>query len=540
MQVHVWNSNVFRAGKVERGARANGAEPRLDLGRTLLRHDSVVDTSRYRKKRKIHARMSAWAADPPCQSTSGRRTPLSDEAIPLVRQPNSPLDTLRNRCVHVLSMVKADREPFGPDWFYDGIPARLGHAPCVDLASIALMMSSQYEMRWPGVTLAACLTALHQALSTLREHMAARAHCRQVDDATLQTVALLAPFEANKGEHNLLIPAHIDGLITFLAGRAQPRGETSRQIMDYFCCDMMVYSVVKGTASPLETLSVWKAPPNSNVPDMYSRLRAVRVELCIRLPRLVALVRAAREEISKGELCSPVAAHALSEQAIAAAEALLDVRDDLAEREAMQSLTIISTSHPRIASFCARSYVFQDAQHWDSLAAYWHARTCALRLSCVLAYIATSKTAVAAALLEAYTQSGISPAAKTEMQLMITTRHLLRSAQFASSLRRTKRQRVHAQGLIHLWGACRDLTEIVVDSAVDIPQAAQLKTLRDFLIDATIMSLKIPRDFLGDSDMDDAAELFVGGPIRGAYARLYGWIGLRKLRRDEPSLSTGQ
>jgi hypothetical protein len=540
MQIHVWNSNVFRAGKVERGLRPNDAEPRLAVSRTIPRSGSATDTPRCRKKRKVHARTGARMADLPCQSTSGRRMPLSEDTALLVRQPDSSLDTLRTKCVYVLSVVKDDREPFGPDWFYDGIPARLGHAHCVDLASIALMISSQYEMRWPGVTLTACLTALHQALGTLREHMARRAHCREVDDATLQTVALLAPFEANKGEHNLLIPAHIDGLVTFLTGRAQPWGETSRQIMDYFCCDMMVYSVVKGTASPLETLSVWRAPQNSNFLDTNSRLRAVRVELCIRLPRLVALVRATREETSKGELCSPVAAHALFEQAIVAAQAVLDVRDEQAEREAMQSLKIISTSNPRIASFNTRSYVFQDAQHWDSLAAYWQTRTCALRLSCALAYIATSKTAATAALLEAYTQSGISPAAKTEMQLVITSRHLLRSAQFASTLRRTKRQRVHAQGLIHLWGACRDLARAIVDDAVDIPHAARLKTLRDFLLDATTMSLKIPRDFIGDSDMDDAAELFVGGPIRGAYARLYGWTGRREHQRDEPPSSTGR
>jgi len=94
--------------------------------------------------------------------------------------------------------------------------------------------------------------------------------------------------------------------------------------------------------------------------------------------------------------------------------------------------------------------------------------------------------------------------------------YLLMSAEFSQSLRRQVRQRLRTQSMIVLWGALQRETADVGEGMERSP------LLRPWLIECTTKALKALPGFLTSTDMDEAADVFVGGPVVGKLARLWG------------------
>ncbi|KAK3109953.1 hypothetical protein LTR53_016260 [Teratosphaeriaceae sp. CCFEE 6253] len=440
---------------------------------------------------------------------------------PLIYPPVSEDDQLRTQLAAYQSFIIAGETSW--QWvYYHSLPSRIGHEPCLDATCRAYLAAAQCRAGTPGVSLRTCYAALSKAIGLLQANIQAQQPAGGVRDTVIQSIALLAALEVTKGAHNILNPSHIEGLVSTLASRATGEvTDVSRSILNYFSCAAMTASIAKGAASPLEALDAthYRPEPSDPANEAVIKLNALRIELCIRLPRLVALTRAVR--VAESGASTPLAIEMLSDRAFALAEELYHVRDDVAEHALRTDVEC-----PGTVFFRKRHFTFSSPVAWETVSMYWHVRFLVLRLCLALL---TTSAAGASALADLYPNSEgflyqgnrVFSRAALEAETIRTGQNLLMSENLDRH-NRPRRHRLRAQSFIVLWGALRGLPQIDIEHEPGPGAADRASTLRDRMLEYTVRALRAPELFFTEADMDDAAEMIVGGPVRGSYAKLYG------------------
>ncbi|KAK5707463.1 hypothetical protein LTR17_020700 [Elasticomyces elasticus] len=301
----------------------------------------------------------------------------------------------------------------------------------------------------------------------------------------MQSVVLLSAVEAEKGDSNLLNASHVEGLTFTLASRATGAPtEVSRSILDHFSFDIMTSCIARGIANPLEKLNREHFDCRST--DPLAKLTALRIEMCIRIPRLVTLTRLVKAEHAKCD--GKIAISALHQRALTLARELYYLRDIVAEASLRRDVESGS------AWFTKRHWTFFTI-YMGSLGA---GEPAALRLK---------GTIFLRSMLEA--------------EVLETGQCLLMSNNRCQSFR-PNRDRLRAQSFILLWGALPSMPKIDIEVESDQACEDRASVLRSRLLESTIQLLQAPQIFFLDTDMDEAAAMLTGGPVRGGYARLYG------------------
>ena len=411
--------------------------------------------------------------------------------------------------------------------YYQSLPSRIGHEPCLDQTCRAYLAAAQCRAGKGGMTLRTCYAALAKSIDSLQIALREHQQPEGVRDTIIQSIALLAALEVTKGEHNLLNASHLEGIVSSLASRAKgDPTDVSRSLLSYFSCEAMTHSMVKGAASPLEALGAAHYQPigPGSPSDPIHKLNTVRIELSVRLPRLIALTRAVRlaDSGANKPAASKLAVSMLFENALALAEELYHVRDDAAERALRTDIEC-----PGTAFFRKRHFTFSSSVEWEASSMYWHVRFIVLRLCLVL--LASPRAGITDLAdiypnFECYMYQGKSVFSPATLEIeAIRLGQCLLASENIDKHNRPRRHRLRAQSFIILWGALKDLPQIDIEHEPGPNAVDRCLTLRDRMLEYTVRALRAPQLFFTEADMDEAAEMFIGGPIRGSYARLYGW-----------------
>jgi len=132
------------------------------------------------------------------------------QAALLVHQPVSEEDHTIGELFAYQLFLRGSEESWS--WYYyDSIPTRIGHEPCLDLASRAYIAATHRRRGTPCMTLRMFHTMVAKAIDSLQATLRVN-HPDGVSDSVIQSVILHAAIEAELGEHNLLNPAHVGGL----------------------------------------------------------------------------------------------------------------------------------------------------------------------------------------------------------------------------------------------------------------------------------------------------------------------------------------
>lgn len=413
-----------------------------------------------------------------------------DETTLSLHKPQSP-ETLSA----ILFVENINCEGVADAWFGD-IPSRIGNDYCLDLAIAALQMTCWYKRRLPGATLPKVYHALAGALEALATSL--RTDGAALCDHTLASVAALSPVEAIRAGHTFLVPTHLDGITAILVSRAAvaPLSKFARRILEYHFCDSYVMASIRGVVSPLENLDrVYCTPCDLSGPIPETKLRAIGNELCVRLPRLIAYARVACEQFTSAATVSA---------ALTLAEKLLQLKDEAAENDFLHTVGVARTTLPTDLRITKYSLQFKTISSFEAGAYYWHTRTALLRLCCRLrCYFPTMS--------EIYLLPSV-PELKVELQRLAS--NIVMTAEFARTLKARKRRRLFGHSLLACWSIFRDHADA-------FPGEKNLEEVRTWLLENVTIALLGRTSTLNLQDMDDAAELFEGGPLVGTYMNLY-------------------
>ena len=407
----------------------------------------------------------------------------------LIHKPQSPEDAFTIRTVVAIECEGAS------DAWYAHMPSRIGHCKTVDLCINALVLGSDCVRGLPGATLSQCYLVLAQAFQSLR--LALSSQEAALSDDLLVSIAALAPVEAVLGRHSLIGHSHLEGLTALITSRPAPARDkitdVTRSILDYYYCDAFITACIRGVASPLEALdSAYYKYPDDTAVTAERKLRALANELYIRLPRLVTLVRAAQLWELKGSL----------EPALLAS-VLLRLKDDLAETELLHRVNVKNnaTKSARSASLTNCYFHFQTVADYEAIVSYWEARLMLIRLCWQIHATDTSEPYLLP--LQSQIQADVRRISSS----------LLMSAEYGRTLKVRGRRRLFALSMITVWAPLGQLSAV-------LPVGKDCKSGRDWLLAKTNEAL-VGHTALTARDMDEAAELFVGGAPTGVYAQMY-------------------
>lgn len=299
---------------------------------------------------------------------------------------------------------------------------------------------------------------------------------------------------------------HVDGLAAVLADTMSPSLDTqlARDILDFYVCESAVMNCIRGRPSPFEDIaSVLLASDAMHIDSFHARVDAIGTALMVRLPRLVGLIRSMRlRDLGCQDIGDVLNALELCDR-------LLELRDQDAEIQVMQSVTYRICSHSIAAKTLPQSIHFATVQDFEALTHYWQGRLALLRLDHQLR---TNHQSLH--LLQR--QACPAPARITEMTQLAM--NIVMCADYAKTLRLRKQNRVFAHALVVAWGV------LVVDATaglVDHHATERTPVLSDLLL-STMNAVLDAKPDLTAKDMDIAADVFAGGLPRGGIARLYG------------------
>ena len=235
-------------------------------------------------------------------------------------------------------------------------------------------------------------------------------------------------------------------------------------------------------------------PPNVQLSSIAAvRLRKVSYQLFIRLPRLIALVRILRDRTDMDYLCHVLA---LTEQ-------LSALKDADSENQLLHAVNFTKTRHPADACIIPVSFRFNRPADFRTMVYYWQTSVLLQRLCCKLHYMFPD-------------QADIDPeAAKADTVRMSS--NLLMSWEYAygysafGAVGSGAGANAFGIAMIALWGCLADVDTFRGQSSA-MTRAWVLYRFQDLLRGAVKLSAE---------DMDEMAELFVGGPVSGVIPRLF-------------------
>lgn len=382
------------------------------------------------------------------------------------------------------------------DTWFNHVPARIGSDSCFDLSATALEMACWYKRGFPGATMQKSCRTMATALEALR--LAISTEEGRLSDHTLACVAALSPADAIREGHSILLPCHLDGMTTLLLSRKHhaAMSEIARRIMEYHTCDTYVTACVRGVQSPLEDLEqLYLASHGAATQESATtKLRATGDRLCIRLPRFIKIVRAA---------CEPSTSPAMVCSAMTIAEELSEMTDEIAETDFLHLVRVVKTTHPEDTLVTRWSFEFNSVASYEAGAYYWHTRIAVLRLCWRLRICFPT-------VCDAYSLPSVS---RSETELRRIGCNLFMSAEYTRRLRARKRKRLFAHTMLTCWGALKDCPKILPTTMGDS------SVVRAWLLSNTNRALT-GQTTLTEHDMDDAVDLFTGGPFKGTYVNL--------------------
>ncbi len=318
-----------------------------------------------------------------------------------------------------------------------------------------------------------------------------------LNDYTLASIAALSPVEAIRIGHTFLVPMHLDGITTLLVSRASlaPLSELAHRILEYHFCDTFVMASIRGVPSSLESVDrIWCESCVTTTPVSERRLRSIGNELCVRLPRLIVLTRDVLRTAEPLTVSS----------ALSLAEELQQLKNDDAELQFVRQVGIDVPLSP--ADIKVSSYTLQHRtiSSFEAGAYYWMTRISILRLCRRLRLCVGTHSSIYA----------IPSIHELEHQLARCVSYVLMTAQFARTARARKRRRLSGCMLLASWGAVRDCPAVFAS-------IINLYELQSWILNNANKALLPHNGPLTRHDMDEAADLFVGGPLTGVYKALY-------------------
>ncbi|KAK5730182.1 hypothetical protein LTR15_000116 [Elasticomyces elasticus] len=308
----------------------------------------------------------------------------------------------------------------------------------------------------------------------------------------------LSCFESLMGDRGLGAPDHMDGMLAVLAACGiipRATSELAHTVLDHHCMDLSIASCMRGEISPLEKLgggivSCLETSMSGKAESILD-LKSTANNLCCRIPRLIWAVR---EHFTQEVRLECGLAHARY-----LANELLHYTAEYAENAALHDVQIVRVVHPTDSLVSQYAMLYHHYWRFEALVRYWTARLTIIRVSLRLRSVSTTKNNF-----------------EIDRQVLCKqatylVRQLLMSHGYARKISTPSRRRLWAHALVTVWG-----------TLADFAFAAEEKTafLRSWVLQEVNLTLT-PSIRFSRYDLDHAAELMVGGPLGGSYARLY-------------------
>jgi hypothetical protein len=411
--------------------------------------------------------------------------------------------------VIIISAVDTLRyEHVEEEWFRH-LPAHVGHTRALDLSIKAIVAACAYSRGVPKLTSGDCYKALMLALNAVQANIK-QSHGTP-DDDLLASTALLAPFEGVIKKHGIPTRLHVEGLAAILAARpaTYPVTQLAREILDYYACEFAVLACIQGTPSPFESVArAYFANDRMGYRDSdRAQLKALANELFIRIPRLVRLVRSLRLQ--------PSPQNQLLLDALKLSKSLLRLHDSQAEGRLFRNVKDRPSSDPDAILPLRQSLDFASVKDFEALAYYWQSRLSLLRLEWRLHGLLMSSDLQ----VDSKDKLGVSfrPSFGPSVnEISWLVNHILMGSEYAETLRLSKHNRMFAHAMVVVWGVRMDVPGVLGHDQ----DGEGSGSLSDLLLRRVNSALAAKPD-LTVEDMHIAADIFVGGQLRGRFAELY-------------------
>ncbi|KAK4928106.1 hypothetical protein LTR49_005044 [Elasticomyces elasticus] len=396
----------------------------------------------------------------------------------IVHKPQSQEDCLAMMVRETLAREQAE------DTWYRHVPQMLYRDPLVAVCFKPTCLASRYRNQASRFKAAETIyTVMGEALRAMQLALGGSPHTGGAGYfSCFLAISGLSCFESLMGDRGLGAPGHMDGMLAVLAACGTIPPATT--------------SCMGGEVSPLEKLGggivSWLEPSMSGKAESILDLKSTANDLCCRIPRLIWAVR---EHFTQEDRLGCGLAHTCH-----LAKELLHYTAEYAENAALHDVHIVRVVHSTDSLVSRYSMLYHHYWRFEALVRYWTARLTIIRVSFRLQSVSTTKNN-----LEIDARQVL---CKQATYLM---RQLLMSHGYARKISTPSRRRLWAHALVTVWGALADFAF-----------AAEEKTafLRSWVLQEVNLTL-IPSMRFSRYDLDHAAELMVGGPLGGSYARLY-------------------
>jgi hypothetical protein len=431
----------------------------------------------------------------------------------LLYQP--PSDQALLACRNVLRDVEGlQRHPFDEDAWCSQVPRRVGHSHTLDLTIEAFYKAITFGRTRCGGR--ETYRAIGRATSALRQSIEEAS----LSEETLAAIAGMILFETFLTGQRKATTLHLEGMIALVRAREKsddPRLKVAtpfaRSVLQYYSTEVFVASCVRGRASPLEGID--PSYYEHQHFDVYTQvtkhpsttiLRGLSDTLLIRLPALIARARAARQQ-----KIAPIDALQLVDQ-------LLEIEDQDAEDDILHHcVSVKPTQDAQDSIVTPFSLMYTYQKDFGAAGHYWFARLLLYRLHFHLRQLVAQYD-------PEYNAPDPCPNIETTMARYF--KNLLMSSPYCRLGPSGAFRRFHIQLIITLWGVLKDFPSLAGIIKSD-PSGAAMLMLRGWLLSHAKADLAhggLLLDFTAN-DMDQTADIFVGGPLEGSFVNMYGLEG---------------
>lgn len=344
-----------------------------------------------------------------------------------------------------------------------------------------------------------CFRALGVALSAIRT--AVSKTNGPASDSLMVASAILVGVDIMMSSRMAPHALHLEGVATVVKHNAHTSAlsHMGQRIADWMYSELALLACVRGVACGLEDVALRHYLSVDHAIDHHKmRLQACGNRLFVGLPRLAMLLRSMRD---KGD------GSATTEEVVSSlslATELLQLYDTNAENDLLHKVHVRKTQRLEDAAVSKYSFFFDSVELYDDAAVYWQGRLWLLRLWLRICVIAGART-----------DRDLEPTVvqmKEEARRLVT--NICMCCEFAMPLGPCKRRRVFAHGMITLWGAFYDFGDVLP------PTFGGLAIASDWIRYNASRGL-LRDDPVTKPDMDAAADLFVGGPLRTVFTEQF-------------------
>ncbi|KAK3613807.1 hypothetical protein LTR56_007674, partial [Elasticomyces elasticus] len=380
--------------------------------------------------------------------------------------------------------------------FFMLVPSRIGHSRNVDSAATAVLDAIRHDARRCNGNRSVQAATSHsyiKAVSGLRTALTRSNRDEIACDHAVLAAALLASFDRIHYTAGVPCDAHVQGISALLLARnpEKPPSELARQLLYWHWVGTFQIPVARGEPSPFETaawLNAESVTKKCAGPDARTLSRIGNM-LYIRLPRLIALVRSLRND---------PADTALRRQTVDTARQLLALKDVAAENNILHLVKLNKTVDEADAHIIPFSFDFDIPGVFTAAAKYWQT-TVILNILCltIARNIASFK--------------GIAePAAfRSENRRLATNIMMCWTYAFALGV----------SGVWSLYLALLAAWAVTEDISGEFSRGLDVGLVRVWLLQR-YNDLHRGKASLTSEQMDEAADLLAGGPLRGFFVEV--------------------